>query len=257
MVNYRSRANLRKGRRRTAAGLFVHPALIAFGTIQADVPQMRELSSMGLCCRRMAAALGIAILGLAGCSRPAESTLALPDEPGSLPEGAEIATFGGGCFWCVEEAFHQQKGVISAVSGYMGGTAEEANYEAVCSGRTAHAEVVQIAFDPEVASYAELLDLFFLVHDPTTINRQGNDVGPQYRSVIFYHSEAQKEEAEAAIRALNGEAAFGAPVVTAVEKAAEFYVAEEKHQDYYRRNPDDAYCRAVIRPKLKKLGLEY
>ncbi len=207
--------------------------------------------------RRLVAALGIAMLGIVGCSRPAQPVLALPDEPSTLPEGAELATLGGGCFWCVEEAFHQQKGVISATSGYMGGTAAEANYEAVCSGRTGHAEVVQIAFDPQLVSYPELLELFFLVHDPTTLNRQGDDVGPQYRSVIYYHSESQKEAAEAAIRALGDKGAFASPVVTAVEKAAEFYVAEEKHQDYYRRNPDDAYCRAVIRPKLKKLGLDY
>lgn len=171
----------------------------------------------------------------------------------TLPEAQlEKATLGGGCFWCVEAIYLEVKGVKSVVSGYSGGTAETANYEAVCSGKTQHAEVVQIAFDPQAISFEEILEIFWATHDPTTRNRQGNDVGPQYRSVIFYHSEAQKEAAKRSIT----EAApqiWDKKIVTELSRFERFYEAEEYHQNYYKtvgmRNP---YCTFVITPKVEK-----
>jgi peptide-methionine (S)-S-oxide reductase len=164
----------------------------------------------------------------------------------------EQATLGGGCFWCIEAVFQQLQGVESVVSGYAGGAMADPDYEAVCGGDTGHAEVVQVTFDPAVLSYREVLEVFFTVHDPTTMDRQGADVGEQYRSVVFTHSPAQEKEARGIIAELTREEAFDAPIVTQVQPLERFYPAEDHHQDYYRRNPAQGYCQAVIRPKLVK-----
>jgi peptide-methionine (S)-S-oxide reductase len=165
----------------------------------------------------------------------------------------EFATFGGGCFWCLEAIFEMLQGVDKVVSGYTGGHMDNPDYRSVCTGQTGHAEVVQITFDPAVASYRELLDVFFGTHDPTTLNRQGADVGTQYRSAIFYHSPQQKEEAERRIAELNAERIFDRPIVTEVVPLEKFYPAEDYHQGYYRANPEQGYCQAVIAPKVAKL----
>lgn len=160
------------------------------------------------------------------------------------------AILGGGCFWCTESVFLQVNGVQSVVSGYAGGLAETAHYQAVCTGTTDHAEVIQIEFDERVIDFARLLDIFFVIHDPTTLNRQGNDVGSQYRSVIFYVDEQQKMVAEQKIKELNN---LGIAVVTELSPAPTFYPAESYHQNFYARNPTQGYCNAVIPPKLAKL----
>lgn len=168
-------------------------------------------------------------------------------------EGAmEVATLAGGCFWCLEAVYDDLKGVSSVESGYMGGALQNPDYESVCSGRTGHAEVVQITFDPTVVSFRELLDVFFVIHDPTTLNRQGNDVGTQYRSAIFCHSAQQKATAEAAIAAVNKEGIWGAPVVTQVVPSEKFWIAEDYHQEYFARNPGQGYCQFVVAPKVQK-----
>lgn len=169
----------------------------------------------------------------------------------------EVATLAGGCFWCLEAAFDQLRGVEEAQPGYTGGTVPNPTYEQVCTGRTGHAEAVQIAFDPEVIGYRELLEVFFAIHDPTTLNRQGADVGTQYRSAIFYHTPAQRQEAERMIAELNAGGIWGAPIVTEVVPCGAFYPAEEYHRDYFRRNPDQGYCQIVIAPKLAKLRQRY
>ena len=165
----------------------------------------------------------------------------------------ELATFGGGCFWCLEATFELLQGVDKVVSGYAGGQMPTPDYHSVCTGETGHAEVVQIAFDPAVISYRELLDVFFATHDPTTLNRQGADVGTQYRSAIFYHSPEQKAEAQRRIAELSAENVFGRPIVTEVVPLETFYPAEDYHQGYYRGNPHQGYCQAVIAPKVAKL----
>ncbi len=164
----------------------------------------------------------------------------------------ETAVFGGGCFWCLEAVFQQLSGVKSVESGYMGGARENPSYEQVCSGGTGHAEVVRITFDSAEVSYRELLDVFFAIHDPTTLNRQGNDVGTQYRSVIFYASDEQRHAAEQMIAELTEQHAWDNPIVTAVEPALQFYKAEDYHQRYYNNNSSQPYCRLVIAPKLRK-----
>jgi peptide-methionine (S)-S-oxide reductase len=170
--------------------------------------------------------------------------------------GTEIATFGAGCFWCVEAVLEQYDGVLDVTSGYMGGDVAFPTYEQVCRGTTGHAEVVQVTFDPAKISYEKLLDLFWKLHDPTTLNRQGNDVGTQYRSVIFYHSDAQRVAAEASKKAADASGVFSDPIVTEIVEAGPYYKAEDYHQDYYRQNPQQPYCRAIIAPKLEKLGLD-
>lgn len=164
----------------------------------------------------------------------------------------ELATFGGGCFWCVEAIFEQVKGVQSAVSGYSGGTVKNPSYREVCTGRTGHAEVVQIKFNPKIISYYELLEIFFKTHDPTTLNRQGADIGTQYRSVIFYHTEKQKDQAEEIVSELDSAGIWNGPIVTAIEPFKEFYPAEDYHQEYFAENPEQGYCRIVIQPKVEK-----
>jgi peptide-methionine (S)-S-oxide reductase len=164
----------------------------------------------------------------------------------------EIATLGGGCFWCLEAVYQEMKGVESVVSGYMGGQVPNPNYQQVCGGRTGHIEIVQVTFDPEIVSYRDILEVFFAIHDPTTRDRQGNDVGEQYRSVIFYHSDAQREAAEAIIRELEADRVFSNPIVTQVRAADVFYPAEDYHQNYFRDHPNQPYCSFIISPKLKK-----
>lgn len=173
-----------------------------------------------------------------------------------IPDNVEVVTFGAGCFWCVEEFFHQTPGVASTLSGYMGGTKENAVYKKVSSGKTDHVEVVQVYFDPSKISFDKLLDRFFELHDPTQLNRQGFDVGRHYRSVIFYHDETQKLASEKKIRELTEAEKFSKPIVTAVEEAKEFYLAEDYHQNYARLNPDNPYLHNVLFPKLRKLGLK-
>ena len=164
----------------------------------------------------------------------------------------EIATLAGGCFWCLEAVYEDLKGVESVESGYMGGNTANPSYEDVCSGDTGHAEVVQLAFDPKSVSFKEILEVFFVIHDPTTPNRQGNDVGTQYRSAIFYHSAAQKAAAERVIADLGAGKVYDDPIVTEVVPASKFYAAENYHQEYFRRNPAQPYCAFVVRPKVAK-----
>ena len=173
----------------------------------------------------------------------------------SLP--TETATLAGGCFWCLEAVFQQMKGVITVTSGYMGGHTPNPTYEAVCMGTTGHAEVVQIVFDPATVSYRDLLEVFFSVHDPTTLNRQGHDVGTQYRSAIFYHSPEQKCVAEEVMAALTRAHAFEALIVTELTPAGKFYVAEDYHQAYYARNPFQPYCAYLITPKVTKFRKQF
>jgi len=165
----------------------------------------------------------------------------------------EKATFGAGCFWCTEAVFQQLKGVQSVVSGYSGGHVKNPTYQQVTSGRTGHAEVIQVAFDPEVISYADLLEVFWQTHDPTTPNRQGNDFGPQYRSAVFYHNDEQRQLAEHYKQKLDESGAFDAPIVTEIAPFTEFYRAESYHQNYFDANPFQPYCAMVVRPKVEKV----
>jgi len=167
--------------------------------------------------------------------------------------GHARATLGGGCFWCIEAVYKAKDGVISVTSGYAGGSRPNPTYEQVCTGATGHAEVVQIEYDPSRISYEELLAIFWKAHDPTTLNRQGHDVGTQYRSIILYHDEEQRRVAEESKR--RAAAAFADPVVTEISSLDTFYPAEDYHQDYFEKNPNAGYCRVIIAPKLKKLGI--
>ncbi|MDQ3522485.1 MAG: peptide-methionine (S)-S-oxide reductase MsrA [Gemmatimonadota bacterium] len=169
----------------------------------------------------------------------------------------EVATLGAGCFWCVEAVFDELRGVETVESGYSGGQVPNPSYEQVCTGRTGHAEVIQITFDPEVVSFREVLEVFFTVHDPTTLNRQGADVGTQYRSAIFYHSPEQKATAEQVIAEMNQAGIWNDPIVTEVSQFSEFFPAGEYHRDYYRRNPNQGYCQIVIAPKVAKFRQKY
>ncbi len=167
-------------------------------------------------------------------------------------DSREVATLAGGCFWCLDAVYRDLRGVEKVESGYAGGTTVNPSYEQVCSGRTGHAEVVQVTFDPAMVTYRDLLDVFFSIHDPTTVNRQGGDVGTQYRSAIFYHSPDQRTVAEQTIRELEAEGLWDGPVVTEVTAFTRFYSAESYHQDYFSRNPYQPYCAAVIAPKVAK-----
>ena len=169
----------------------------------------------------------------------------------------EVATLGGGCFWCTEAVFSDLKGVVKVESGYSGGTVANPSYEQVCTGRTGHAEVAQVTFDPEVISYKEILEVFFTVHDPTTLNRQGADVGTQYRSVIFYHNSEQRAVAEQVIKEITSAGIWDAPIVTQVEPLKAFYKAEDHHQQYFENNPRQPYCQIVIAPKVRKFREHY
>ncbi|MGE9271464.1 MAG: peptide-methionine (S)-S-oxide reductase MsrA [Verrucomicrobiales bacterium] len=199
--------------------------------------------------------LSLVSLTLISCNAMSEEDKK-PAEVPAAPENAEVITLGAGCFWCVEAVFGQIEGVYSAVSGYMGGTVANPTYEAVCSGTTGHAEVVQVTYDPEKISTEKVLAWFWELHDPTTLNRQGADVGTQYRSAIFFHNETQHKIAEASKEAAAGD--HEDPIVTEITKASTFYPAEGYHQDYYFENKKkNSYCRLVIEPKLKKLKLDH
>ena len=169
----------------------------------------------------------------------------------------ETATLAGGCFWCLEAVFQQLKGVSRVTSGYAGGTVPNPSYEAVCTGTTGHAEVAQVEFDPAVISYRDLLDVFFTIHDPTTLNQQGGDVGTQYRSAIFFASREQERTARAAIAALEAGKVWDDPIVTEVVPLTAFYAAEQYHRDYFNRNGNQPYCRAVVAPKVAKFRKHY
>jgi peptide-methionine (S)-S-oxide reductase len=169
----------------------------------------------------------------------------------------EIATLGGGCFWCLEAVFSDLRGVEKAESGYSGGAVTNPTYHQVCAGSTGHAEVVRVIFDPEVISFKEVLGIFFTIHDPTTLNRQGADVGTQYRSAIFYHTPEQKTVAAQVIKEVNAAGIWNAPIVTEVAPFKLFYPAEDYHQEYYKNNPEQIYCQMVIAPKVSKFRKEY
>ncbi|MBM3735882.1 MAG: peptide-methionine (S)-S-oxide reductase MsrA [Acidobacteria bacterium] len=172
-------------------------------------------------------------------------------------ESLETATLGGGCFWCLEAVFQEMRGVHSVESGYMGGATERPTYREVCSGRTGHAEVVQLRFDPLVTPFRDVLEVFFAIHDPTTLNRQGNDVGTQYRSAVFYHSDAQRTAAAEIIHELEQSEGWPRPIVTEVVPASEFFKAEDYHQNYYRGNPNQPYCSYVVAPKVDKFRRKF
>ena len=174
-----------------------------------------------------------------------------------VKEGMEVATFAGGCFWCTEAVFLEIKGVEKVVSGYIGGKTINPTYKDICTGETGHAEAIQITFNPNEVAYEDLLEVFFGTHDPTTLNRQGADVGTQYRSEIFYHSEAQKTKAENYIQLLEKEKLYDKKIVTKVSSATKFYLAEDYHQNYYNQNSSQGYCQMVIAPKLEKLRKYY
>jgi peptide-methionine (S)-S-oxide reductase len=172
-----------------------------------------------------------------------------------ITNNAEVATLGGGCFWCVEIMYQDLRGVLKVESGYSGGRSENPTYQEICTGRSGHAEVIQVTFDPSLLSFRDILDIFFTVHDPTTLNRQGNDAGTQYRSVIFYHSEAQRITAEEAKEA--AQALWSQPIVTEISGMQKFYPAESYHQNYFKENPHQPYCSIVIAPKVKKFRDKY
>ncbi|MFY4729581.1 peptide-methionine (S)-S-oxide reductase MsrA [Nitrospira sp. BLG_2] len=179
------------------------------------------------------------------------------DESRSILPEKEVAILAGGCFWCLEAVYDQVRGVESVESGYIGGTVEDPTYEAVCSGQTGHAEAVRITFDPQAISYKELLEIFFVIHDPTTLNRQGNDQGTQYRSAIFYTSSPQQQIAENVINSLNDQKVYDAPLVTQVIPAGRWYEAEPYHQEYFVRNPFQGYCQFVVSPKVAKFRKQF
>ncbi|WP_096388911.1 peptide-methionine (S)-S-oxide reductase MsrA [Halopenitus persicus] len=170
-----------------------------------------------------------------------------------MTDTTATATFGGGCFWCTEAAFTEVEGVESVTSGYAGGETDDPTYREVCTGETGHAEVIQVEYDTTVIDYGELLEVFFTVHDPTQLNRQGPDVGSQYRSIILTHDEEQRRQAEAYVEALSAEGGYDDPIVTEIEPLGTFWRAEEKHQDYFAKNPQDAYCRMHAQPKVEKV----
>ena len=169
----------------------------------------------------------------------------------------ETATLGGGCFWCLEAVYQQVRGVTAVVSGYAGGAGANPSYEAVCAGVTGHAEVVAVEFDPQQVSYRDLLEIFFVIHDPTTLNRQGNDIGSQYRSVIYTNSAEQEKTAHEVVTELTRENAYGAPIVTEIQASPIFYAAEAYHQNYFRNHPAQGYCAAIIAPKLSKFRAKF
>ncbi|MCC7128845.1 MAG: peptide-methionine (S)-S-oxide reductase [Anaerolineae bacterium UTCFX2] len=175
----------------------------------------------------------------------------------SSDKKTEVATLGGGCFWCLEAVYDELEGVLSVESGYAGGSVPHPSYQQVCTGTTGHAEVVQVTFDPEVTPYHEILEVFFAIHNPTTLNRQGADVGAQYRSVIFYHDQSQKETAEQVIREIGAAGIWDSPIVTQVAPLDKFYPAEEYHREYYKNNPYQGYCQVVVAPKVAKFRQKF
>jgi peptide-methionine (S)-S-oxide reductase len=207
--------------------------------------------------KRKTMKIGIILLIQFALISVSNHSLAMNSDKNSELQKFETATLGGGCFWCIEAAFNDMKGVKSAISGYSGGTIKNPSYREVTSGRTGHAEVVQISYDPAVLSYDDVLKIFFSLHDPTTLNRQGADVGTQYRSIILYHDDVQREKAEKVIVSLNGQKKYKNPIVTEVTPFKEFYRAEEYHQEYFRKNPNEGYCKVVIEPKIEKFRIEF
>ena len=200
-------------------------------------------------------ALSIYLLIAGGCgNKETNAQSEIKKDKGEIMDttGMQVATFGSGCFWCTEAIFERLNGVVKVESGYAGGTVKNPTYEEVCSGTTGHAEVTQITYDPKIITYDELLEVFWKTHDPTTLNRQGNDVGTQYRSVIFYHNEEQKELAEKYKKELDKSGAWDNPIVTEISPVTNFYPAEGYHQDYYENNPNQGYCAFVIAPKVEK-----
>ncbi len=196
------------------------------------------------------------LMTLFSCSNASESVkeemLSQKTEDIMNTEGMDTATFGAGCFWCIEAVFQELKGVQSVSSGYAGGFVKNPSYKEVCTGRTGHAEVAQIVFDPEVISFDDLLEVFWKTHDPTTLNRQGNDVGTQYRSSVFYHNDDQKKKAEYYKVKLDESGAYSNQIITTIEELTDFYVAEDSHQNYYNNNSSQPYCAFVIQPKVEK-----
>jgi peptide-methionine (S)-S-oxide reductase len=174
-----------------------------------------------------------------------------------MTQSLEVTVLGGGCFWCLEAIFAQLRGVVSARSGYCGGHVSNPSYEQVCSGTTGHAEVIRVEFDPAQIRFSELLEVFFAIHDPTSLNRQGEDVGTQYRSVVFCQSQTQLQEVENHIRQLDADRAYTNPIVTQIETAHTFYAAEDYHEQYFARNPNQGYCRAVVGPKIQKFRKQF
>lgn len=204
--------------------------------------------------------IGLLTLITISCqSKEKEQLISEVKEPVKMEveKGLEVATFGGGCFWCTEAIFLELDGVKKVESGYIGGKTPNPTYEEVSTGTTGHAEATQITFDPSKISFGELLEIFFATHDPTTLNRQGADVGTQYRSEVFYHSDEQKKIAEDYIKLLDSQNTFGKPVVTKVSPATKFYIAEDYHQNYYARNKEKSYCSYVITPKVEKVRKQY
>jgi len=193
----------------------------------------------------------------AGCNGNSYTQHAEESMSSSTPADREVATLAGGCFWCLEAVYKELRGVEKSVSGYTGGQVANPTYKQVCTGETGHAEVVQVTFDPKVITFEELLEVFFTIHDPTTLNRQGADVGTQYRSAIFYHTPEQKEIAERTIRKITEAKIWDDPIVTEVTKLSTFYKAEDYHQNYYELNPDQGYCRVVIQPKVMKFRKQF
>ena len=200
------------------------------------------------------AAVTIASIAIAQSRRPASAPAVKRKH---VDNATETATLAGGCFWCLEPVYDELKGVKEVTSGYSGGHVKNPTYEAVCAGTTGHAEVVEVKFDPKVISFREILEVFFIIHDPTTLNRQGADSGTQYRSAIFYHSPQQKKTADETIAWVNKQRIWPNPVVTEVTPFKEFYAAEEYHQRYYERNPNAGYCRVVIAPKVAKFRQKF
>jgi len=201
---------------------------------------------------RLLALSAMVIASLVSCARPKGKTSENMDKIPVKTSGTDTAVFGGGCFWCVEAIYVELKGVVSVTSGYSGGSTENPSYRQVCTGTTGHAEVCQIIYDPSVISFDKLLEVFWTVHDPTQLNRQGNDIGTQYRSVIFYTSKAQRDLAENYKAKLNNEKTFDKPVVTEISPLKAFYKAEDYHQDYFDKNGNAPYCSIVIAPKVEK-----
>lgn len=209
--------------------------------------------------KKMIAALTLIGISCQPKEKEKEQLISENKEPVKMEveKGLEVATFGGGCFWCTEAIFLELEGVKKVESGYTGGKVANPTYDEVSTGTTGHAEATQITFDPAKISFGELLEIFFATHDPTTLNRQGADVGTQYRSEVFYHNDAQKKITEDYIKVLNTENTFGKPVVTKVSPAPKFYVAEDYHQNYYARNKGKSYCSYVITPKVEKVRKQY
>lgn len=217
---------------------------------------MKLSASLLFVCASLASLVPILAAEPKSATAEPPADLSLDPDAKNFPEGTKVATFGSGCFWCSEEFFHQLPGVLSVVSGYMGGEASTANYKEVCTGRTGHAEVAQVHYDPTKITFEQLLDRFFASHDPTTLNAQGADRGTQYRSVVFYHDLGQQASAKAKIKELTEQKRFSDVIVTEVSEAKDFYPAEDYHQNFARKNPTHGYLESVLYPKMEKLKLQ-